>query len=110
MATTFYMTRGDLLPELTATLQDADGVAVNLANAQAIEFHMTPVGSSTPKVNTTATFVDKPAGQVKYTWAGADTDTAGRYYGEFEVEWPGPLTETFPNAERILIIVQEQLA
>lgn len=109
MSTLFLMTKNDLLPELTATLQDADGVAVDLSGATGIEFHMVPVGSSTPKVNATAAFVDQANGRVKYSWTGTDTDTAGEFYGEFEVAW-GAFTETFPNGEHIVVRIQEELA
>jgi hypothetical protein len=101
--------RTDLLPELTAILKDADGNVVDLTGATSAEFHMTPVGSSTPKVDATATIVDPPAGEVKYTWAGTDTDTAGDFYAEFEITFTGK-TETFPNDGHLLLRIVEQLA
>lgn len=101
--------QGDLLPELTAILKDADGNIVDLTGATSAEFHMVPVGGGVAKVNATATIVDPPAGEVKYTWQGTDTDTVGDFYAEFEVTWVGK-TETFPNDGHLVLRVVDDLA
>lgn len=109
MAPTAYMKRNDLLPVLKGIAKDADGVIVDLTNAASIEFHMTPMGSTTPKINTTASFGVRSAGEMLYTWAGDDTDTAGQFYAEWEVTWLGQ-TETFPNGEHIVVVITGDLA
>jgi hypothetical protein len=101
---TFRIKRGDLLPEIEGTCEDDDG-PVDLTNATSVRFLMGVNGSSTNKVAAAATFVSKPDGTVKYTWAGTDTDTVGPYDGEFEVTWPGSKPETFPNRGFIKIDV-----
>lgn len=105
----FYIKRGDLLPELNAVLQDAIG-PVNLAGAT-VRFHMRVPGSTgTAKVGTAATVVTAATGAVKYTWTGTDTDTVGRYYGEFEVTWGDARKQTFPNNAQLIIEVTSDLA
>lgn len=103
---TFRIKRGDLLPELNGTCQDDNGI-VDLTNAVSVRFLMGLPGVTTNKVAAAAAFVSKPAGTVKYTWAGTDTDTVGDYDGEFEVTWPGSKLETFPNRGFIRISVYQ---
>lgn len=106
---TAYIKQHDLLPVLKGVAKDADGRIVDLTNAASIEFHMTPVGSTTPKINTAATFGVRADGEMLYVWAGTDTDTAGDFYAEWEITWLGQ-TETFPNGEHITVVVKEDLA
>lgn len=102
-----FMKQGDLLPELTATLEDALGV-VNLTGASVV-FTMRPVGSTTPKVNGSASIISAPDGTVKYTWSGTDTDTVGDYHGEFEATF-GIKKMTFPNDRHLFIRIVDDLA
>lgn len=103
--------RNDLLPVLTVTATYPDGTAVDLSSASSPEFHMRLVGSSTLKVDGTAT-IESPAtaGRISYAWAGTDTDTAGRYQAEFEVILAGKRL-TFPGPDQTLeIVVREDIA
>lgn len=84
MADSFRIKKGDLLPEITHQFKDASGNVVDLTGG-AIKFSMWLVDGSSVKINAaTAAIVTAATGQVKYTWAGTDTNTAGRYKGEFE--------------------------
>lgn len=104
----FTIKEGDLLPELNAVLKDRNGV-VDLTGAT-LRFHMRVPGSSgTGKVEAAATVVTAATGAVKYVWAGTDTDTAGEYYGEFQVTWGDTRKETFPNNGQLLIVVTADL-
>jgi hypothetical protein len=105
----FVIRKGDRLPELTATLKDSAGLAVDLT-AATLEFHMRAVAGGTPKVDAAATVVSPSAGTVKYVWATADTDTAGSYYGEFEVTFGDGRKQSFPNPGYITISVTDELA
>lgn len=102
------MKRNDLLPEINATLRDANGTVVDLTGAS-LEFHMfTTAGAS--KVNTTATIVSAAAGTVKYTWVGTDTDTAGEYNAEWEVTFASTKPQTFPNSGHTTVTIVADLA
>ena len=103
--------RNDLLPVVTVTATYADGTAVDLTAATSPKFHMRLVGSSTLKVDEAAT-IESPAtaGRLSYSWAGTDTDTAGRYQAEFEVILDGKRL-TFPGPDQTLeIVVREDIA
>lgn len=94
----FVIKRGDLLPIITATLQDATGAAVDLTGAASVKFILRQVSGGTPKVSAAAVVVSAIAGQVSYTWAGTDTDTEGVYYAEWQVTWTaGSKPQTYPN-------------
>lgn len=99
--TDFLIPKGDTLPLLTATLSDANG-PINLTVATGVKFQMRLPGASTLKVNANATVVNPTAGQVSYTWAGADTDTTGLYVGWFLITFPGPKTMEAPNPQLVI--------
>ena len=106
----FHIKQDDLMPELTATLTDADDDVVDVTNAT-IRFHMRPKGSLTPKVDAAATKVDEANGQVKYTWIAGDTDTPGDFLGEFEITWTsGSKPQRVPNEGYITIQIDAKIA
>jgi hypothetical protein len=93
---TFYVKQNDTSPAMLATLQDADGNAVNVTGAT-VRFHMRAVGSTQVVVDEAATIVTALDGLVRYDWQAADTDTIGSYQAEFEVTYADSSVETFPN-------------
>ena len=105
-ALTHYMVRNDLLPSLTVACKYADGTAVDLSSATSPKFYMRSAQDPTAaaKVNATATIADGPAGVLSYSWASGDTDTAGTYQAEFEVQIGGRKL-TFPNGTQIMKVV-----
>ena len=105
----FKIKKGDTSPSLLAILQDGDGVAVDVTDAS-IRFHMTPLGSSTVKVDATAVIVDGATGSVRYEWASGDTDTEGAFNAEFEVTFANSAIETFPNDGYFRVDVDNDLA
>jgi hypothetical protein len=82
----------DRLPSIQATLN------TDLTTAIGVDFIMKSTQGNTIKVNTAATIVNAAGGVVRYDWAVGDTSTPGTYNAEWEVHWPGPLTQTFPTA------------
>lgn len=100
----FRIKKGDLLPKISGTCEDANG-PVDLTTASSVRFLMGLPGSSTNKVAAPAAFVSKPDGTVEYAWVSGDTDTVGEYDAEFEVTWPGTKPETFPNRGYIKVSI-----
>lgn len=105
----FHLKRGDRRPYLRATLQDADGVAINLATASGVTLRMRLPGSETLKVDEDATISDSANGVVEYQWASADVDTVGTYEAEFVVDWGSGVVQTVPNRgdQPILVHIHE---
>jgi hypothetical protein len=106
---TFYVKQNDTSPSMLATLQDADGNAVNVTGAT-IRFHMRTIGSTTSKVDDAAVIVTADNGEVRYDWDAADTDTVGSYQAEFEVTYADGSIETFPNDGYIRIEITDDIA
>lgn len=105
---TFYIKQNDTSPAMLATLQDADGNAVNV-NAGSVRFHMRAIGSTTVIVDAAATIVDGVNGLVRYNWDATDTDTIGSYQAEFEVTYSDGTIETFPNNSYIRVEIIDDI-
>jgi hypothetical protein len=106
---TFYIKRNDTSPAMLATLQDANGVAVNMT-AASVRFHMWPISSRVIKVDAAATIVTPLDGLVRYDWAGSDADAIGSYQAEFEVTYADASVETFPNDGYIRVEIISDIA
>lgn len=106
---TFYIKQNDTSPAMLATLQDADGNAINLTGAS-VRFHMRTIGSSQTTVDAAATVVTAASGIVRYAWDAADTATVGSYQAEFEVTYSDASIETFPNDGYIRVEIKADIA
>lgn len=103
---THYMARNDLLPSLTVTCSYADGTPVDLSTATNPKFFMRDArdASAAPKVDASATVSDGANGVLTYAWSSGDTDTAGTYLAEFEVQIGGRRL-TIPNGPQLMRVV-----
>jgi len=100
----FYMTRGNLLPKITATLK-GDSAAVDLTSCTVkFEFEGNGVSKSFA-----ATITDATAGKVEYTWQAADTDVLGLYNAKWEVTFPGGSKLHFPNDKYITFEIVDEV-
>lgn len=107
--TDFWIKSGDLRPNLEAQLEDEDNNAIDLSNASSVDFHMEDVSGSV-KVDSSATITDTNNGKVEYEWSSGDTDTAGTFFGEFQVDWDDGDPESFPNHDNIEIQITDEIA
>lgn len=111
----FVVRQGDTAQTLTSTLTDADDNPVDIAGAT-VTFTMGPIAGGDAKVNAAAASNDQngdgsdgSTGNVSYTWAAADTNTAGLYLGAWEVTFAGGAKLSFPNGGYLLIRVTPDL-
>lgn len=105
---TFYIKQNDTGPAMLATLQDANGNAINLTGAS-VRFHMRSICGGNPVVDASATIVTPTSGIVRYNWVAADTDTVGTYQAEFEVTYADASIETFPNDGYIAVQIIDDI-
>lgn len=108
--TTFYIKEGDTSPAIEYMLSP---VTITL-NGGSVVFNMKDRRNQL-KVNRAAAVItddglltDTPT--VQYNWTAADTDTAGTYYGEFEVTYADSTIETFPNNGYITVEIRADIA
>lgn len=86
---TFKIKRNDTQPTLAATLQYANGSAVDLTNGS-VFFVMGELSTYAPYCSGLCTITNATAGTVEYAWTGSkDTSGAGKWWGEFEMQWTG---------------------
>ena len=105
----------DTAPAVLATLKDANGAAVNIADAT-VAFSMREIGGTTSVIEGAEASNDQVTdgsdgskGKVSYPWQEGDTDGAGGYHGEFEVTFQDGEVETFPNDGYITIAILDDL-
>lgn len=108
--TDFWIKKGDLRPNIEATLEDDSGNAVDLSNASSVDFHMRRFDADSTKVDSSATITDASNGKVEYEWTSGDTDTAGDFLAEFEVTWSDSDKETYPNHDNLDIKITDEIA
>lgn len=109
----FYIKRNDTSPAIKYQLQDDAGDAVDISGANDVRFLMRQRGGDTVKVDDNlagnVSLVDASTGIVQYDWQDGDTDTAGQWWAEWEVEYSDGTIETFPNDQYILVRVEEDI-
>jgi hypothetical protein len=103
---TFKIKKNDTNPALSATLQYYNGSPVDLSNGS-VWFNMGNLTSYSPYFSGNCAILNAAYGQVEYRWTGSiDTGSAGKYWGEFEVQWAGSKM-TLPNNHSLQIEVFE---
>ena len=101
--------QGDTTTPLEGRLREANGTTVvDLSTAVAVTFRMREGGTGTA-IGGVCSITDAVNGKVQYFWGAHDLDTVGNYLAEFEVQWPGPLYETFPARAPFEIHVRPEL-
>ncbi len=101
----FTIKENDTRPRfVVGLLEDVGGPGegpIDLTDATSVQFFLREVGAAPqdpPKVDAPATITDAVNGEVTYTWATGDTDTAGDYEAEVQILWDDGGIETVPNA------------
>ena len=103
-----YLKRNDTLPSLTVTLSDSDGVALNLSAVSGISFTMKDIDSDDLKINSAAATIENAAkGQVFYNFSSADTNLAGTYQAEFELNYIVANKLSVPVQGALTIVILE---
>jgi len=105
----FSIKRHDRLPELKATLVDADGNPIPLTGAS-VKLHVRAAGAATVKLDKPCNIIDDVNGVVSYPWDAGETDDAGDYDAEFEITFSDDRVLTVPNDEDFTVRILEDIA
>jgi hypothetical protein len=112
--TDFTLKRNDTSPAIEFQLQDDDGNAIDISGFNEVEFFFRQRRDSTTKVDDdtggNVSVPDAANGIVKYEWMATDTETAGIFEAEFEVEYSDGAVETFPNTGYIKVQIVKDIA
>ncbi len=109
----FHIKLGDNSSNLFVTLEDENGDATSIENAQ-LRFKLGPIAGGTLVIDEPATNAqngdgtDGTTGNAFYSWTTLPTD-AGFYQAEFEVTYLSGDVQTFPNSGYISVYVLEDL-
>lgn len=111
----FSLKRGDTSSPILSTLEDANGVPVDILGAS-IRFKMAPIAGGALTIDAVATNAQSGAGgtsnpttgQVAYSW-GTHAGTVALYLAEWEVTYAGGSVQSFPNSGYILVNVMGDL-
>ena len=89
----------------------ANGQPANLTGNAGVKFTMAATPTALPKVNKGAmTVIDPLTGVVEYAWAEGDTDEAGDFLVEVEVDWGGGEFQSFPSKGYFSVTIEDDLA
>jgi hypothetical protein len=87
-------------------LRQAGDEPIDLTNADSVAIYLRSQATDTLKVNAAAcTVVDAADGKISWAYTTTHTDTAGRYYAEFEIDWGGgSITRVESRNDRVIDI------
>lgn len=108
----YNIKRNDTLPVLGIDVLNYDGDAYDFGDATDATFSMyTDAEPRVVKIDNEAAVITPPGtqGQLQYTFDTSGTDTAGKFLGEFTVNFSTGDTATFPTVGFIQISVEEDL-
>lgn len=105
----YELTQNDIPYPISATLFDANGVAVDLSAITNISFFMKSKTTGQLTLTGTSSVVDAPSGKVQYAWAANDTKIVERYSAEFQVTFTDGKIISFPTDPKILIEITPQI-
>ncbi len=105
-----YVTRtvGDTLESLRAIIRVGEGGEPYDLTGCTVTFRMVDVSTGTVVIDDESAVVEQvegdatTTGMVRYDWADADVDTAGRFYGAFTIT-NGGKTLTLPTGKKLII-------
>lgn len=102
----FKIKKTDTRPVIAATLQYANGTAVDLTGAGSVWFYMGNYSDYSNYSSGLGVVTGSTAGTVQYAFTSTDTGSAGTYWGEFRIQWTGSQM-TFPADHSLQVQVYE---
>lgn len=111
----FWIKSGDTLPRIESTLTDGSGSPVDIAQAD-VFFTLRMIDAPVAVISLAEASNDQvddgsdgSRGFVHYDWTTGDTDVAGGFYAEWQVEFASGGIMTFPNNGYDTVAITDQL-
>lgn len=103
----FYIKQGDTAPDIVFLLEDAEGNAVSLTDAE-VQGTLRSRGDDEAAPIDLPLDIDVPAtdGRVRHTWEAGETDVAGEFDVEVRITFMDGAIQTLPSsgsAPRVVI-------
>ena len=109
----FLIKRNDTLPSLSIKVKSRNcinaEIAFNLSGVTATTFTMMDENGSMKISSASAQTTSISGGTVQYNWSSTDTDTSGRYKGEFELRFSDGNKLSIPTLGAIDIKILDDL-
>lgn len=106
----FNIKQNDTAPALKVKLLNDNGnLKKDMDLISSVQFHMMDRDENTV-ISKSGTIISEDDSTVAYDWDDGDTESVGKYRGEFELEYDNQGgTETFPNSGYIDVIIDEDI-
>jgi len=109
----FIIKRNDTFPTLTITVKTRGEfnqvIPYNLSAVTACTFSMADSSGNLKVSSASSTIVSASAGTIQYAWTVEDTDSSGKYNGEFELLFTGGNIMSLPNLGYINVEVIDDI-
>lgn len=109
----FAIKRNDTLPYLRVNVKTRgefnEIIPYNLSALTACTFTMSDETGNLKISSSNADIVCMTGGTIQYAWTNGDTDTSGKYNGEFQLIFSGGTKLTVPTTSYIEIVVIKDL-
>lgn len=109
----FIIKENDTLPSLSITVIDRgcfdEKIPFILSAVTATTFTMIDECNQFKILEGPANITSSSGGTIEYTWSSADTDTPGRFKGEFRLSFSGGPRMTLPLNGSIDIFIQKSI-
>lgn len=109
VAARFVIKRHARRPYLRMYVKDQDGNAFDFTGAVDVTFILSDFDGNLVFAKTGVIETPVTSGYLKYEWAAGDTDTAGEYRAEFDVNYGGSEKLTIPTKGNLLVKIYEDL-
>lgn len=104
----FRISKDATLPKIQVKLLD-QGEVVDLTGATVV-FSMEDEAGTLKITGQAGVVEDELNGIVSYTWSAGDTDTTGRFFGQFKITDVGDYLIPSNNGEKMVIEISDSLA
>jgi len=109
----FIIKRNDTFPTLTLNIKTRGEfnqvISYNLSAVTACTFSMSDSSGNLKVSSSQASVLVSSAGTIQYQWTTEDTDTSGKYNGEFELMFTGGNIMSIPNLGYINIEIIDDI-